>query len=390
MAPAPSATLLALASALPLACTAATYTPTITRLSSTPILSGRALGGASFASWTYNAAAFPIDDSFALLVRCQNSTSTTNPYAPGPSFFSYTSWDAPFVNPPPVRSTTFGPSAGDDACGTEDPRVAFNRVDGQFYMFYTAYDCKQARLAIATSRAPADPSAWVKQGPALDFAGWSKSGSVLFGDSPASSALIWGDSSDTNPAGEKGLRFYRPVNASTFLLWTNALPGNDTIFLPTRAANFDSVLVEGGPSPLPLADGTLFYIYNSARAGFPSVKPNWDLQYNLGFLVLNGSDPSSILQRSNDPIFSPTLAWEIGNRTGYLTPNVVFCEGLIPLPSDAAGRQALRRALGVDDKVLAPAAPATTAGFLVGSFVGVYGAADSTLGAFRADVYKSS
>jgi predicted GH43/DUF377 family glycosyl hydrolase len=83
-----------------------------------------------------------------------------------------------------------------------------------------------------------------------------------------------------------------------------------------------------------------------------------------GFLILNGSDPTQILQRSDEPIFSPVLDWEIGNSTVQpfvsLTPNVVFVEGVVPWP-------------GVPD-----------------SFLFVYGAADTRVGVGRIDVVVPS
>ena len=82
-----------------------------------------------------------------------------------------------------------------------------------------------------------------------------------------------------------------------------------------------------------------------------SPKPNWDVQYNVGFCILNGTDPTQILQRSNSPILvrfsllrclstpygscvrmgqSPVLDWEVYG----LTPNVVFAEAWYPLGGD--------------------------------------------------------
>ena len=67
------------------------------------------------------------------------------------------------------------------------------------------------------------------------------------------------------------------------------------------------------------------------RHGYPSKKPNWDVQYNVGWLILDGEDPSTILQRSDEPILSPELPWEIGVSPYLgLTPNVVFVEGWAP------------------------------------------------------------
>ena len=77
-----------------------------------------------------------------------------------------------------------------------------------------------------------------------------------------------------------------------------------------------------------LSSGDYLAVYNSARAGFPSNKTGYDLQYNCGYVVLSGADPTKVLQRSSAPLLSPVLPWE---RQG-LTPNVVFCEGMVRGP----------------------------------------------------------
>jgi beta-1,2-mannobiose phosphorylase / 1,2-beta-oligomannan phosphorylase len=60
-------------------------------------------------------------------------------------------------------------------------------------------------------------------------------------------------------------------------------------------------------------------------SGYPSSKPGYDLQYNVGWAILDETDPSVILDRATEPLLSPELPWEIG--VDALTPNVVFCEG---------------------------------------------------------------
>ncbi len=84
-----------------------------------------------------------------------------------------------------------------------------------------------------------------------------------------------------------------------------------------------------------LLNGNYLFFYNSARSGFPSHKPGYDLQYNVGWLILDGSDPSIILQRSEVPLLSPELAWEIGDKPYLgLVPRVVFLEAAKPLGDD--------------------------------------------------------
>ncbi len=40
--------------------------------------------------------------------------------------------------------------------------------------------------------------------------------------------------------------------------------------------------------------------------------PSYSEQYTVGFLILDKNDPTQILQRSEQPILIPDMAWEIG------------------------------------------------------------------------------
>lgn len=44
------------------------------------------------------------------------------------------------------------------------------------------------------------------------------------------------------------------------------------LLITPRPNMFDSVLVESGPPPLKLTNGNYFFIYNSARYGYPSTQ----------------------------------------------------------------------------------------------------------------------
>jgi predicted GH43/DUF377 family glycosyl hydrolase len=170
--------------------------------------------------------------------------------------------------------------------------------------------------------------------------------------SNGSIAMIFGDSSLV-----PGLQLAVPSSSTKVLLAGRSTAAETSpvlqlpwqvypsVFLPVRPSPFfDSHLVEAGPPPLPLRDGTLLFLYNSARDGYPSPKPGYSLQYNVGWTRLNQTD-LSVLERSEVPLLSPTLPWETGNATRGsgavldLTPNVVFCNGLMrcPLQSAAPG-----------------------------------------------------
>lgn len=229
---------------------------------------------------------------------------------------------------------------GEDELGVEDPRVVFDKEDGTYYMFYTAVaripgpggetsdpgSRVIARLALATTKTPRNAASWVKHGPifplhlpSLGFPhaqdeGWSKSGALLRASAGTKHGLLlWGD-------------HYISLAVTDDLLHYNA---TGQILLQTRDESFDSMLVESGPEPLRLSNGNYLFLYNSARPGYPSEKPGWDIQYNFGWVVLDKEDPSRVVERASAPLFSPELPWETCDTaaTLELTPNVVFVEG---------------------------------------------------------------
>jgi predicted GH43/DUF377 family glycosyl hydrolase len=189
--------------------------------------------------------------------------------------------------------------------GIEDPRLV--KIDGTYYLTYTAYDGDKARLCMATSK---DLRNWEKRGPLFpDFpatGNWTKSGAILpervkeglykdryvmyFGDTN-----IWMAFSDD------------------LLNWT---PIMKPVIKP-RKDKFDSDLVEPGPPPFYTRDGILM-IYNSNGG---DGGPHKD--YNVGAVLFDRKDPTKILARTDKPILSPTLEWE---KHGYID-NVVFAEG---------------------------------------------------------------
>lgn len=94
-----------------------------------------------------------------------------------------------------------------------------------------------------------------------------------------------------------------------------------------RKGKFDEVLVESGPEPLKLSDGNYLFLYNAAeKTNETSPKPNWNLKYHIGYLILNGKNPLDILYRSEEPLFSPKLDWErcVTKNIRGLTPNGKF------------------------------------------------------------------
>jgi predicted GH43/DUF377 family glycosyl hydrolase len=320
---------------------------------------GNRNGGSAF-YYNYNAAFLPLFNQTeavsALLVRVQSLQNISNPYSVGPSKIAIayqlrsSSSSSLSLSSSSSSSSLFGssifnssqiiygfiekdqvvlePSGPEDELGTEDPRVTFDVKSQSYYLFYTAVEQEEdgtvsANLALATATMN-DPLTWKKRGYVFPQLSWSKSGALLIRDAPQPSLLFFGDSTLV-----PGIQVATSYNLIDYIY-------NASVWLPVRPNQFDSVLVEAGPQPLRLSDGNYLFLYNSARQNGPSSKPGWTLQYNIGWVILDGQNPVSIIQRSDQPLLSPTLPWEIGVLPNNLalTPNVVFVEGWQRFPDD--------------------------------------------------------
>jgi len=333
------------------------YTVLTQKLSDSPIISN---SSGSAWKYNYNAAAYSDGQNVNLLVRCQDLKNASEPFAVGPSFISpaqVTFDNSGVPHSTQAQDVSFIADPVTEKCGTEDPRISYK--DGLYYLMYTAYDCTYPKLSLATSPNPFDAGSWTRHGFVFPDKDISKSGAVLFAtreNNLTQHYLFWGDSSA--PVGGIGI-----ATSKDGINWQDS--GN--YLIKVRQNFFDSELVESGPSPLLLSTGDFLFIYNSARRGYPSVKPDWQLQYNVGFLILDGTDPTKIIERSPLPIMSPTLNWEIGNTTDYLTPNVVFLEGLVPEVGGCPNSVAELEGVSANREC----------------FFGVYGGSDSDVGAVR-------
>lgn len=210
--------------------------------------------------------------------------------------------------------------------GCEDPRIVQDSAH-IYYMTYTAFDGKLARLAIARSK---DLIHWKKLGLAFGKAAggryrnmWSKSGAIVSGliNNEAIARRIngkywmyWGDDS-LKVATSTDLVNWEPLKDSKERFIAIAAP---------RMGMFDSRLCEPGPPPLIREDGILF-IYNGMnadRGGSPALAPG---TYSGGQLLISARDPLKVLRRLNTPFIKPDKAYEISGQVN----RVCFLEGMV-------------------------------------------------------------
>jgi beta-1,2-mannosidase len=224
--------------------------------------------------------------------------------------------------------------------GCEDPRVVADDK-GVYYMTYTAFDGKTARLLIATST---DLLKWQKRGSVFakafngKYAGkWSKSGSIVsqYKDGEAVAVKIngkywmyWGDTQIWCATSEDLIN-WTPMEMKTgeqppVKLRDEALNMPDLkVVLPTRAGKFDSDLVESGP-PAMLTDKGILLIYNSRNVPSFGDKSLAEGTYAASQVLFDKNDPTKILHRMNTYFIKPEKTYEI---TGQVN-QVCFVEGL--------------------------------------------------------------
>lgn len=250
----------------------------------------------------FNPAVIKADGRFVMLYRAQDAQGISRlGYATSADGVTFTRESEPVLSPE---------AEYERGGGVEDPRLV--RIGEIYYLTYTAYNGKDAQLALATSR---DLRRWDRKGVILPaYKGrwnvhWTKAGAIL-----------------PEPIGGKYWMFYmadaRDLRDQTgiaysndLLTWTEAL---DQPILARRPRKFDSRVVEPGPPPILTDDGILL-LYNGADDR---------LVYRTGWALFDRRDPTRVIARSETPLFEPVADWE---KAGQV-PNVVFVEGLVVEP----------------------------------------------------------
>ncbi|HEY6900658.1 MAG TPA: glycoside hydrolase family 130 protein [Puia sp.] len=205
--------------------------------------------------------------------------------------------------------------------GCEDPRVVEDER-GTYYMTYTAFDGKMARLMVATSR---DLVHWEKKGSAFARAGrgavkwmdkWSKSGSIVsryVGGKVVAARIrgrywmYWGDT-HIWAAVSDNLIDWTPVEAPV---------------LSPRMKKFDSDLVESGP-PAMLTDQGIVLIYNGRNVRGKGDRSLAEGTYAGAQALFDKNDPTKLIDRMDEYFIKPDKPYEFSGQVNQ----VCFLEGL--------------------------------------------------------------
>ncbi len=218
--------------------------------------------------------------------------------------------------------------------GCEDPRVVED-ARGTYYMTYTAYDGRTARLFIATS---GDLVHWKKHGSVFGrFAHgfpdkWTKSGAIVCRASGSRLVaariggkfwMYWGES-DIFLASSENLLDWTPLRTGDVTGNERDTADGDRLLpvLRPRKGNFDNALVEPGPPALLTGRGIVL-LYNSKTVhGDPDLPEG---AYAAGAVLFDSVRPWQTLDRSANEILRPDRPYELRGQV----PNVCFVEALV-------------------------------------------------------------
>ncbi|HPR99559.1 MAG TPA: pesticidal protein Cry7Aa [Candidatus Woesebacteria bacterium] len=226
--------------------------------------------------------------------------------------------------------------------GVEDPRITF--LDDKYYLLYTAYDGKNATVAMATS---------------TDLVHFRKEGVIIPKISYDEAEDIFRLKTKLNPRYNFFEKVYRSINGDNVLLWEKdvvlfpqringqiamlhrILPGIQLItfdqwenlnidywkkylaeldkhIVLDPVGGFESAYVGAGCVPIETELGWLL-IYHSVE-----IKNNNKI-YRASIALLDKKDPRKVLKRLPYPLFEPKKSWE---KEG-MVDNVVFPTGAV-------------------------------------------------------------
>lgn len=212
--------------------------------------------------------------------------------------------------------------------GVEDPRIV-QTDEGLYVMFYTQWNRRQARLAVATSR---DLLTWHKHGPAF-----AKAHGGRFRDAFSKSASpvtrVDGERQTVARIGGRywmywGEQFVNVAVSDNLTDWTPLLGPDGELLrvLEPRDGYFDSELTECGP-PAVVTDAGILLLYNGKNAagerGDGAYTPG---AYCAGQALFDAADPTRLKGRLDKPFFVPEADFE---RSGQYPAGTVFIEGLV-------------------------------------------------------------
>ncbi|GAC1334776.1 MAG: glycosidase [Chloroflexota bacterium] len=199
--------------------------------------------------------------------------------------------------------------------GVEDPRIT--ALDGAYYLTY----CK---ASVATADTP--PLSWepapfrVRTGVAVtnDFQAVREIGLVLPDINTKDAVLFPERIGGAYAALIREYPSIQYITSTNLRDWSAPVPVMNTI-----PGTWEQERIGAGPPPIRTPWGWLLIYHGNEHLTMPGNKR----LYRTGLAVLDAHDPTTVLYRHREPIFSPEAPYEIEGPVG----NVVFVTGMVEL-----------------------------------------------------------
>jgi beta-1,2-mannosidase len=208
--------------------------------------------------------------------------------------------------------------------GVEDPRIV-STDDGGYFLTYTAYDGKTARLLSAYSK---DLKTFTKHGSVFKDEGyaskWSKSGAPVVRQQGDQFVMTKIDGYYYMYFGDTNLYIARSKTLTDWEVLVDEEKGIAIEALQPRPGYFDSRLVEPGPFALLTEDGILM-IYNASNAKNLNDPKLAIYTYAAGQALFDAQQPWKLLYRTDSNFIYPEDEFEIEGEVDQ----VIFVEGLV-------------------------------------------------------------
>ena len=208
--------------------------------------------------------------------------------------------------------------------GIEDPRVV-SLDNGEYYLTYTAYDGKTARLFAARS---SDLIHWQKLGSVFENSKyadkWSKSGALITTQVDDQFVATKIDGYYYMYYGDTSLFIARSIDLESWEVLEDGEKRTPLKVLNPRPGYFDSRLVEPGPFAV-LTDEGIKLIYNASNARDFNNSDLPEFTYAAGQALFDARKPWKLIDRTATHFIAPESEFE---RIGEVN-QVVFVEGFI-------------------------------------------------------------
>jgi predicted GH43/DUF377 family glycosyl hydrolase len=225
----------------------------------------------------------------------------------------------------------------------EDPRVFI--FDGFYWLFYYGKGVGQNTVFLRRTKTPIVMDSWELIASDLP---WHRNGCVIVRED-GTHYVIFGESP---PLPGLGIATTKDFANYTYINLTYMKPLG-----PNNTAE-PEIVIEAGSTPVQLSTGDFLHLY---AAGTPGWVANGN--YTGGWIVIDGNDPTHIVQRSETHLFVPTMDYEIGDGIYPVQrKRTIFTTSVVPLGGRAEdGGQIFRVWYGAADANVASAIIQVTA-----------------------------